>query len=83
MSTDEIKEMLNNETWFTASEAFEKVLQTLMKRKPKKKKITSYLNSNYSISQKIDVENEIKEIKIKFQNYKIKIIKSRSERQIS
>ena len=47
-----------------------------MKRKPKKKKeITSYLNSNYSISQKIDVENEIKEIKIKFQNYKIKIIK--------
>lgn len=39
------------------------------------KEITSYLNSNYSISQKIDVENEIKEIKIKFQNYKIKIIK--------
>ena len=38
LSTDEIKEMLNNETWFTASEAFEKVLQTLMKRKPKKKK---------------------------------------------
>ena len=29
-----------------------KVLQTLMKRKPKKKEITSYLNSNYSISQK-------------------------------
>ena len=25
LSTDEIKEMLNNETWFTASEAFEKV----------------------------------------------------------
>ena len=24
LSTDEIKEMLNNETWFTASEAFEK-----------------------------------------------------------
>lgn len=53
-----------------------KVLQTLMKRKTKEEKeITSYLNSNYSISQKIDVENEIKEIKIKFQNYKIKIIK--------
>lgn len=27
------------------------------------KEITSYLNSNYSISQKIDAENEIKEIK--------------------
>ena len=84
MSTDEIKEMLNNETWFTASEAFEKGFADSYETQTKEEKeITSYLNSNYSISQKIDVENEIKEIKIKFQNYKIKIIKSRSERQIS
>ena len=76
LSTDEIKEMLNNETWFTASEAFEKGFADSYETQTKEEKeITSYLNSNYSISQKIDVENEIKEIKIKFQNYKIKIIK--------
>lgn len=61
---------------FTASEAFEKGFADSYETQTKEEKeITSYLNSNYSISQKIDVENEIKEIKIKFQNYKIKIIK--------
>lgn len=64
LSTDEIKEMLNNETWFTASEAVEKGFADSYETQTKEEKeITSYLNSNYSISQKIDVENEIKEIK--------------------
>ena len=79
LSTDEIKEMLNNETWFTASEAFEKGFADSYETQTKEEKeITSYLNSNYSISQKIDVENEIKEIKNQISELQNQEVKDKS-----
>lgn len=35
LSKEEVKELLDNETWFTASEAVKKALQTLMRLKRK------------------------------------------------
>lgn len=64
LSTDEIKEMLNNETWFTASEAVEKGFADSIEEKPKEKKQSE---------SKLDYENEFKEIRnqiSELQNYK-------------